>query len=100
MMHGQKNIKLCITALQQINIFCKILAIFSIFSLFNFHKRGMRLRLRQWATSREIAVSIPDGITAIFYWHNTGRTINVGSIQPLKEMNTRNTSLGVQAAGA
>jgi hypothetical protein len=39
--------------------------------------------LRHCATSRKIATSIPDDVTAIFYWHNpSGRTTALGSTQP------------------
>jgi hypothetical protein len=44
---------------------------------------------------------IPDGVIGIFPWHNRfGRTMALGSTQPLTEMNTRNISCGVKAAGA
>jgi hypothetical protein len=36
-----------------------------------------------------------------FHWHNpVGRTVALGSTQPLTEMSTRNISWGVNAAGA
>ena len=39
--------------------------------------------------------SIPDGFTVIFHCHNPpGRTMALGSTQPLTEMSTRNISLG------
>ena len=45
------------------------------------------------ATSWKVAVSIPDGVIGIFYWHNpTGRTLALGLTQPLTEMSTRNIS--------
>jgi hypothetical protein len=45
--------------------------------------------------------SIPDGATGFFHWHNpVGRTMALGSTQPLTEMSTRNISWGVIAAGA
>ena len=48
-----------------------------------------------------VAGSIPDGVTGIFHWHNpSGRTMALGSSQPLTEMSTRYISLGVKAAGA
>ena len=60
-----------------------------------------RLWSRHCATSRKIAGSIPDGVISIFHWQNpSGRTMALGSNQPLTEMNTRNISLGVKAAGA
>ena len=64
---------------------------------------GTRWRswLRQCPTSRKVAGSIPDGIIWIFHWHNpSGRTVALGSTQPLTEMNTRNISWGIKAAGA
>jgi len=43
--------------------------------------------LRHCATSRKVAVSIPDYVTGIFHWHNpSGRTMALGSTQPLIEM--------------
>jgi hypothetical protein len=37
----------------------------------------------------------------IFHWHNpSGRTMSLGSTQPLTEMSTRNISWGLKAAGA
>jgi hypothetical protein len=45
--------------------------------------------------------SIPDGVIRIFHWHNPfGRTMALGSTQPLTEMSTRNISWGIKAAGA
>jgi len=42
------------------------------------------------ATSRKVAGSIPDGIIGIFHSHNpSGRTMALGSNQPLTEMSTR-----------
>ena len=44
---------------------------------------------------RQVAGSIPDGVTGIFQWHNpAGRTLALGSTQPLTEMNTRCISWG------
>ena len=44
------------------------------------------------ATSRKVSGSIPNGFFGIFYWHkSSGRTMNLGSTQPL-ERNNRNTS--------
>jgi hypothetical protein len=65
--------------------------------------RGARWRswLRHYATNRNVAGSIPDGVTGIFPWHNRfGRTVALGLTQPLTEMSTRNISWGVKAAGA
>jgi hypothetical protein len=51
--------------------------------------------LRHYATSRKVAGSIPDGVTGIFHLCNpSGRTMAVGSTQPLTEMSTRNISWG------
>jgi hypothetical protein len=51
--------------------------------------------------SREVAGSIPDGVTGNFHRHNPSyRTMALGSTQPLTEMSTRNISWGVKAAGA
>ena len=45
--------------------------------------------------------SIPGGVIGIFQWHNpSGRTMALGSTQPLTEMSTRCISWGVKAAGA
>jgi len=50
---------------------------------------------------RKVAGSIPDGVIGNFHWHNaSGRTVALGSTQPLTEMSTRNISWGVKAAGA
>jgi hypothetical protein len=60
-----------------------------------------RSQLRHYATNRKVAGSIPDGVVTIFHWHNpSGRTVALGSTQPLTEMSTRNISWGVKAAGA
>ena len=47
------------------------------------------------ATSQKVAGSIPDGVIGIFHWHNpSGRTMALGSTQPLTEMSTGNISWG------
>jgi len=49
----------------------------------------------QWAraTSRKVAVSIPDGVNGIFHWHNpSGCIMTMMSTQPLTERSTRNIS--------
>jgi hypothetical protein len=57
--------------------------------------------LRQCATSRKVAGSIPDGVIGIFHWYNPfGRTMALGSTQPVTEMSTRNISWRVKAAHA
>ena len=51
--------------------------------------------MRHCATSRKVAGSIPNGVTGNFHRHNpSGRTMSLGSTQPLKEMSTRNISWG------
>jgi len=58
---------------------------------------GTRWRswLRHCATSQKVAGSISDGVTGFFHWHNpSGRTMALGSTQPLTEMSTRNVSWG------
>ena len=51
--------------------------------------------LRHCATSRKVSVSILDYVFGIFHCHNPcGRTMALGSIQPLTEMSTRNISCG------
>ena len=48
-----------------------------------------------YATNRQVAGSIPDGVIDIFQWHNpSGRTMALGSTQPLTEMSTRCISWG------
>ena len=52
---------------------------------------------RDWnyATSRKVSGSIPDGVIGIFHWHNpSGRIVVLGSTQPLTEMSTGSISLG------
>jgi hypothetical protein len=45
--------------------------------------------------------SIPDGVIVIFHWLNpSGRTMALGSTQPLTEMSTRNISWGIKAASS
>jgi hypothetical protein len=59
---------------------------------------GARWRswLRHYATNRQVAVSIPDGVIGIFQGHNpSGRTMALGSTQPLTEVSTRCISWGV-----
>jgi hypothetical protein len=45
-----------------------------------------RSSLRHCATNRNVAGSIPDGVTGSFHWHNRfGRIMALGSTQPLTE---------------
>jgi len=56
---------------------------------------------RHCATSRKVAGSIPDYVIEIFHWHNpSGRTVALGSTQPLTEMSTRNISWVVKTTRA
>jgi len=56
-------------------------------------------KCKQCATSRQVAGSIPDGVIEIFHWLNlAGRTMTMGSTQPLMQMSTRRFFLGVKAA--
>ena len=60
-------------------------------------RRGPRWSswLRHCATSQKVAGSIPDGVIGIFHWHNpSGRTMALGSTQPLTEISTGNISWG------
>jgi len=56
---------------------------------------GVRGGALSWGTALQVAGSIPDGVIGIFHWHNpSGRTMALGSTQPLTEMSTRNISWG------
>jgi len=51
--------------------------------------------LRQCATSRKVAGSIPDGVIGILHRLNpSGSTMALGSIHPLTEMSAMNISWG------
>jgi hypothetical protein len=51
--------------------------------------------LRDCATNRKVAGSVPDGVTGFFHSHNpSGRTMALGSTQTLTEMSTMNISWG------
>jgi hypothetical protein len=51
----------------------------------------MRSWLRQYATSRKVAASIPDEVIGILYLSNpSSRTMTLGSTKALTEMSTRN----------
>jgi hypothetical protein len=55
----------------------------------------------QFAISRMVAGSVPDGVIGIFHWHNPFvSTMALGLTQPLTEMSTRNIYWVVKAAGA
>ena len=56
-----------------------------------------RSRLRHCATSRKVAGSITADVFGIFHWHNpSGRTMALGSTQPLTPLSTRIISLAVK----
>ena len=47
------------------------------------------------ATGQKVACSIPDGVFGIGHWHKTsGRTMFLGSTQPLTGMSNRNIFYG------
>ena len=51
--------------------------------------------LRHCSTIQKVAGSIPCGVIGIFHWHNpSGRTMALGSTQPLTEMSTGNIYWG------
>jgi hypothetical protein len=51
--------------------------------------------LRHRATNRKVSGSIPESVIWIFHLHDpSGRTVALGSTQPLTEMSTRNISSG------
>jgi len=69
-------------------------------SLFLRLKGHVVAQLRHCLTSSKIAGSIPDGAIGVIHLHNPlGRTIALGLTQHLTELNTRNISWGVKAAG-
>jgi hypothetical protein len=54
-----------------------------------------RIWLRHYATSPKVEDSIPDGVIRNFQLHKpSGRTMTLGSIEPLTEMSTKNISEG------
>jgi hypothetical protein len=50
--------------------------------------------LRHCAKNRKVAGSIPDDVRIIHDHNPSGRTMTLGSTQPLTEMRTRNVSWG------
>jgi hypothetical protein len=87
---------------QNFSIYCwnpKFLYIFGVYLQWRGH--AVAQWLRHCTTNRKVGGSIPDGVIWIFHWHNpSGRTLALGSTQPLTEMSTRDISCGVKAAGA
>jgi hypothetical protein len=68
-----------------------------------FHMQAGSTSWRSWLRhciiNRKVAGFVPDGVNGIFY-NPTGRTMDLGLIQPLTEMSTRNISWEVKLAGA
>jgi hypothetical protein len=55
--------------------------------LLKFDAAGGAVWFRHCDTNRKVASSIPNGVIGIFYCHNpSGRTMALGSTQPLTEM--------------
>ena len=62
---------------------------------------AVAVRLRHCVSSLKVLGSIPDYFIEIFHRHNpSGRTMALGSTQPLTEMSIRNTSSEVKVASA
>ena len=62
--------------------------------------RRWRGLLRHCATHRKVVGSIPDSVITIFHWHSPfGRTMALGSTQPLMEMSIRSISWGEGGKG-
>jgi hypothetical protein len=54
-----------------------------------------------YATNRQVAGSIPDGVIGIFHWHNpSGRTMALGVESACNISEYQVYFLGVKAAGA
>jgi hypothetical protein len=63
--------------------------------------RDSAVSLKHYATSQKVAGSVPEGVTGIFHLYNpSGRTVVLGSSQPLTEMSTKNISCGLKAVRA
>jgi hypothetical protein len=57
----------------------------------------MKLKENELRMIRKVAGSIPDSVTGFVHWHtSSGRTMVLGSTQPLTEMSTSNISWGVK----
>ena len=70
--------------------------------LYIFHAgvRGGAVCWGTGATSRKVVGSILDGVIGIWRWHkSSGRTMALGSNQPVTDIRTGNISFGVKAAG-
>jgi len=74
---------------------------FTEVELCNLRSGRAMAQLRHCASGLKAAGSISEGDTGILHWHNpSGRTMAMGSTQPLAEMSTRNTSWGEKTAVA
>jgi hypothetical protein len=81
-------------------VVCFIKKFWVFFITVSYMGHAVALWLRHYPTNRQVAGSIPDDVRIFFKWHNpAGRTMDLGSTQPLTEMTTR-CILGVKAAGA
>ena len=71
------------------------LAMWKIYARLYFGGTQWRSWLRHCGTSWNVAVSITDGASGIFHWHNSfGLTIVLGLTQPLIEISNRNIFFG------
>jgi hypothetical protein len=78
------------------------LALSSSISCVLFYGKGTRRRswLLHYATSRQVAGSIPDEVIGFFNWPNpSSRTMALGLSQPLTEMSIRNLPDGKERSG-
>ena len=97
---GPPEHRLCVWGLQVPSkwfIFCQGAEWYCNFYSLSNCKRDRRWCswLRHCAIDRKVAGSIPDGVIWIIHWHNpSGRTMALGSTQPLPEISTRNISWG------
>ena len=88
-----------LSEIQSFSAICNAVAI-SEFSLsrlpiINFMAASAFRRGHMVAQLVEALFLIPDVVIGIFHWHNpSGRTMALGSTQPLTEMSTRNISWG------
>ena len=65
-----------------------------LYALYNFNCTSHDSK--HYATNRQFAGSIPNGVIGIFQWHNpSGRAMALGSTQPLTEMSTRCVSYDI-----
>ena len=83
------RVRLAMTAILQ-------LASYSEFCIHTLYHMGRTVAWwLHYATGRQVAGSIPDDLNGIFQWYDpSGRTMALGSTQPLTEMSTRCISWG------